>query len=128
MVRPIQWLINLAKKQPILFAVALLLIGLYAMWRVLEYQQQRIEKLETTVREQTKDYNRRVDSVYIRCQEEKDKLNAETKETLNSMIKDYKEQLQDQRNLNRRIDNTILRNERILRDKQEQLKSITNDN
>lgn len=128
MVSAIQWLIELAQKKPILFGVALLLIGLAVGGNVVYYQQKRIENLEITIRETNREHSQRLDSTVRYYEKREDELNAETKATLNAMIQDYQKQLKDQQNLNRRIDNTILNNARILREKQEQLKLISNDN
>lgn len=128
MVKSIQWLIELAQKRPIIFGVALLLIGIIVGGNVIYYQQKRIESLEISYRDANREWNHRMDSVRLHYEKKEESLNAETKATLNAMIQDYQKQLKDQQNLNRRIDNTILNNARILREKQEQLKLISNGN
>lgn len=124
----LKWLVSLAQTKPIIFGVALLLIGVFVGGRVVYYQQKRVEKLEAAYKESNDKCNQRLDSTIRYYERREDNLNAETKATLNAMIQDYQKQLKDQQNLNRRIDNTILNNARILREKQEQLKLISNDN
>lgn len=124
----LKWLVSLANTKPIIFGVALLLIGVFVGGSVINYQQKRIERLETANKESNDKCNQRLDSTIRYYERQKDDLNAETKATLNAMIQDYQKQLKDQQNLNRRIDNAILNNARILREKQEQLKLISNDN
>lgn len=127
MLRPIQWLVGLAKTKPVLFNIAILLVGCAIFYKAVVYQQRRIENLELINRDLNDKYNRRVDSITLAFQLKAEQASQETKETLKSVIADYQRQLREQQNLNRRVDNTIINNERILKNKKNQLKSLTND-
>lgn len=119
-----KWLIDLAKNNPLIFVIALLLI---AFGYTYPKQQNRIETFEQTIQRMNQECNHRVDSLTNAFAVERERLNAETKSTLNAMVEDYKRQLSEQRSLNRKVDETLLSNQRILKQKQEQLKLLTND-
>ena len=120
----LKWLVGLAQGKPLVFVVAILII---AIGYTYPKQQKRIEAFETTIQGLNRDCNQRTDSLNRAFAQERERLNAETKATLNAMVEDYKRQLQEQRSLNRKVDETLLSNQRILKHKQEQLKSLTND-
>lgn len=124
----IKWLLSIAKSNPILFSVALLLIGLSGMVSTVRYQQGRYDLVQNERDIDRREYARKLDSVIGFYNSQKDQLNAETKAMLNTMLEDYKKQLDQQREINRRIDNTIVTNARILQQNTEQLKTIGNEN
>lgn len=121
----LKWLVSLAQGKPLIFVIAILLV---AMGYTYPRQQERIENFEITIQRLNTECNQRTDSLTRAFAAEREKLNAETKATLNDMVEDYKRQLQDQRSLNRKVDETLLSNQRILKQKEEQLKSLNNDN
>lgn len=119
-----KWLASLAKRQPMIFVVLILLGAI-----VYEYpkMQSEIGSLRKENIGLQRECNQRADSLTRSFATEREKLNAETKATLNAMVEDYKKQLEDQRNLNHEVDKALLSNYRILKYKQERLKLITND-
>jgi hypothetical protein len=126
--KPIQWLVDIAKKNPRVLNIALLLTGLYVAYLIINYQQKRIEQLEELNRKQQEYWqeysNRRIDSMAIAFHKKEEELNAETKATLNLMLEDYRRQLREQFELNRKINNSITNNEVILRKNQQKLKHL----
>lgn len=120
----LRWLIDLAQKNPLVFVIAILIT---AMAYTYPKQQTRIENFEMTIKDLNRECNQRYDSLTRAFAVERDKLNAETKATLNAMVEDYKRQLKEQHYLDRKVNETLLSNQRILKQKQEQLKTLTND-
>lgn len=127
MIKVIRWLIGLAEKKPIIFGVALLLIGVSITGYVIVYQQKRIVRLEEEKRIMSLDYDKRIDSLSVVSNHKIEELNKESKETLRSMIQDYKDQLKEQQQLNRKINNSIQTNDEILRKNQQKLKQLDHD-
>lgn len=119
-----KWLASLAQRKPLIF-VLILLLGTVAY--IFPKQQGEIDDLRKENLGLQRECNHRVDSLTRVFAAEREKLNAETKSTLNAMVEDYKKQLEDQRNLNHEVDKALLSNYRILQYKQERLKLITND-
>lgn len=127
MLKFLDWLSTIAWKKPRTLAFFLLVIGLIIVGRVVIYQQKRVVELENKLANSNDDCNRRIDSLTLYFLEREIKLNAETKGTLNTMIEDYKQQLREQRNLNKKVNSTIIENDRALRNTQEKLKQVSND-
>lgn len=124
----LEWLTNIAWKKPRILAIVLLTGGLIICMRVIKYQQDRIVALETSNLIIQDRCTRRIDSITLTYSLKEDRLNAETKATLNTMIDDYKQQLRDQRDLNRRVDNSINEASKTLKNNKQKLKQLNDVN
>jgi 3-methyladenine DNA glycosylase/8-oxoguanine DNA glycosylase len=124
----LDWLSNIAWKKPRTLAIIILVAGTIILTRVIVYQQNRIVDLETTNRNITKEANQRIDSLTLAFSLKEERMNAETKATLNSVIEDYKSQLKEQRDITRRVNNSIIEANRTLKDNEEKLKQLSNVN
>lgn len=99
-------------------------LGLLVSARVNVYQQKRIVDLETSNLILQDRCTRRIDSITLTYSLKEERLNAETKATLNAMIEDYKQQLEQQRDLDRKVNNSIMKNEKTLRNNEQKLKQL----
>lgn len=120
----LDWLSNVAWKKPRTLAIILMALGLLVSARVNIYQQGRIVDLETSNLILQDRCTRRVDSITLSYSLKEERLNAETKATLNAMIEDYRKQLEQQRDLDRKVSNSIMENEKTLRNNEQKLKQL----
>lgn len=120
----LDWLSNIAWKKPRTLAIILLAGGLIVESRVIVYQQNRNVDLETSNLILQDRCNRRLDSLILTYSLREERLNAETKTTLNAMIEDYRQQLKEQRDLNRRVNNSISEANKTLKNNEEKLKQL----
>lgn len=119
---------TIAWKKPRTLAIILMAGCLIACVYVIKYQERKIVALETSKLIIQDRCDRRIDSIILTCSLKEDRLNAETKATLNTMIEDYKQQLKEQRDLNRRVDNSISEASKTLRNNERKLKQLKNAN
>lgn len=120
----LDWFSDLAWKRPRTLAIVLLFGCLLVCMKVIKYQQGRIVDLETSKLIIQDRCDRRVDSITLVYSLKEDRLNAETKATLSIMIEDYKQQVKDQRDLNRKVDNSINETSKTLRNNEQKLKQL----
>lgn len=120
----LDWLSTIAWKKPRTLAIILLSGGLVACVYVIKYQERKIVALETSKLIIQDRCDRRIDSITLTYSLKEERLNAETKATLNTMIEDYKQQLREQRDLNRRVDNSINEASRTLKTNEQKLKQF----
>ena len=120
----LDWLTNVAWKKPRTLAIILMAGALFVCARVIIYQQKRNVSLETSNLILQDRCTRRIDSITLSYSLKEERLNAETKATLNAVIEDYKNQLREQRNLDRKVSNSILENEKTLRNNEQKLKQL----
>ena len=128
MVKLLDWLSMVAWKKPRTLIIILLVLGLIIAGKVIVYQQKRNEILEQKNLSLQGDCNRSKDSLALAYELREERLNAETKATLNLMIEDYRRQLEEQRNLNRKVSISIQENEKTLRRNKEKLKLLKDEN
>lgn len=124
----LDWLSNVAWKKPRTLAIILLTAGLIICIRVIMYQEKKIVNLEISKLIIQERCTHRIDSITLTYSLKEERLNAETKATLKTMIDDYKQQLKDQRDLNRRVDNSINEASRTLRNNEQKLKQLNDEN
>jgi hypothetical protein len=55
-------------------------------------------------------------------------LNVEVRKTLNSMIENYQRQLEEQKNMNTKLNNTLNKNRRILENTNDKIKTLEDGN
>lgn len=124
----LEWLSTIAWKKPRTLAIILLAGGLIACVYVIKYQEKKIVALETSKLIIQDRCDRRIDSITLTYSLKEERLSAETKATLNTMIEDYKQQLKEQRDLNRRVDNSINEASRTLKNNERKLKKLNDVN
>lgn len=128
MMKLLDWFTTVAWKKPRTLAFILLLAGIIITARVIMYQQKRIVSLEESNKLLNGECNRRMDSLTISYLAREEKLSAETKQTLNLMIQDYKAQLEEQREINRRVSSSIMETSETIKNNKAKLKQLRNVN
>lgn len=128
MMKLLDWFTTVAWKKPRTLAFILLLAGIIITARVIVYQQKRIVSLEESNKLLNGECNRRMDSLTISYLAREEKLSAETKQTLNLMIQDYKAQLEEQREINRRVSSSIMETSETIKNNKVKLKQLRNVN
>lgn len=119
-----KWLIALAKTNPLVFSVALLLIAIAAMAKVIVNREQKIDQYTNEKALLQVYYNIKLDSVDARCNSRILQLTDRIEEDLRSAINDYKQQLEIQKRLNRIVDSTLNKNKKILNKNRTQIKIL----
>lgn len=106
MMKTIRWLLTLAKGSPLIFSLALLLIGIVAMLYVVKYQEEKIKscELEKVL------LQKRLDSLNTYYISREIKLNGDVKEVLNLIIANYKDQLAEQEKTNKAFIDALNKN------------------
>lgn len=128
MMKLLDWFTTVAWKKPRTLAFIILLAGIIITARVIVYQQKRIVSLEESNKLLNSECNRRMDSLTISYLAREEKLSAETKQTLNLMIQDYKAQLEEQREINRRVSSSIMETSETIKNNKVKLKQLRNVN
>lgn len=128
MLKLLDWFTTVAWKKPRTLAFVILVAGMIIMARVVIYQQRRIVELEEKNTSLQSDCNRRMDSLTIGYLAREEKLSAETKQTLNLMIQDYKAQLEEQREINRKVSSSIMETTETIKNNKTKLKQLRNVN
>lgn len=111
----IRWLLSLAAKNPLLFGIALLLIAVMVLAGVVKNRDNKIDIANEENRQLRIECSRRTDSIAFAYSLKETELNRKVEDILNSIIADYKQQLEDQRNLSRKVNTTINNNRRIIK-------------
>jgi hypothetical protein len=124
----LDWLSSIAWKRPRTLAIILLAGCLIVSTRVIMYQQSRIVYLETLNRSIQSECTQRVDSITLRYVMKESELALETRTLLNSVIDDYKSQLEEQRSLNHRVNTSILQANKTLKNNEQKLKQLKDVN
>ena len=112
-----KWMIDVADKKPILFSVLLLLIAISVLSGVIQNRENRLNDCQQEGREREIEYKKRVDSIVAFYNNRDLMLNEEVKNTLKSIIDDYKKRLEEQKGLSDRVNNTIIENRKIISQK-----------
>lgn len=113
--KTIKWLITLAGKKPLLFSLAILLIAILVLGSVVINRDNKMLECEKSKEVLKVYYDKKFDSLTSVYKGKEEALNIEVKETLRSIIADYKKQLQEQKNIKQRVDSTILKNRKIIK-------------
>lgn len=122
----IKWLIELYETKPRLFNIAMLLLIMGWLVDREIVQKGKIAQLEQTIKDNRLDYENKVDSLMQDYQKKEEVLQAENKATLNMILQDYKQQLNQQTQLNHQIDSTILAAKRVVKRSKNKLNTYGN--
>lgn len=115
--KTIRWLIGLADIKPIIFSIAMLLIAISILAIVVRERNDRLNDCDREKSILTAKYQAKVDSLAGVYRAKEEQLNEEVKQTLNTIISNYKEQLKEQRNINQQVDKVINKNEVLINKK-----------
>lgn len=123
-----KWLIALAKTNPHIFSIALLLIAVASMAKVIINRDNKIDKCMNEKAALQVYCNTRFDSIDAKHSSTIRQLTNEIKENLQSTITDYKRQLEIQRTVNKIVDSTLNSNRTTLNKNRLKIKTLdTND-
>lgn len=128
MTKIITWLSNLAKENPLVFSITLLLISVAILGKVIIAQDKKLDQCGTEKGVIQGLCNARIDSIEINYRVREERLNDQVIRRLNSMIQDYKDQLYKQNNLNTKVTKAIHSNTKILKSNSNQIKNLQNGN
>lgn len=110
----IKWLITLASRNPLIFSLALLMIAVSTLSIVVANRDKKIDNCDDERRNLQQYYIQKLDSLDSYYKRREFQLNEEVKVTLNTIIENYKEQLEEQRDLNFKIQTEILKNKSLI--------------
>lgn len=116
--KQIKWLVTLAESKPILFSVALLLIAVSTLVGVIINRDRKIDECQDEIRGVRLEYKRSIDSMttyYI----------LKESELINTIIENYKIQLEEQKQINNTINRTIKRNRGVIKKATNKIKTLT---
>jgi hypothetical protein len=127
----IKWLIEIADRKPLLFSVAILLITVFVLASVVKDRDGKLNDctdrndIEKKVLQDY--YNGKLDSLTVYYRNKENRLNEEVKATLGTIIDNYKEELQEQKELNQKISNTIKKTKSLITKNKKQIKILNDD-
>lgn len=108
--KKLKWLIEIADKRPLLFSILLLIIAIGYLTDIAIHRDRDINRCSEINNKLRDDFAKQLEQK----EREKQLLNDEVKETLNTILTDYKIRLEEQYLLNHKIDSTINENKRLL--------------
>lgn len=107
--KSVKWLIDLADGKPLLFSVAILLIGVVTLSSVIQYQNKQINTCNYERQLETLECNRKADSIAFVYRVREYQQNEEVKKILNSIIDTYKKQAEEHTSLDNNINSAIIK-------------------
>jgi hypothetical protein len=126
--KQIKWLIELASTKPLMFSLALLLIAISTLVSVVIDRNRKIEDCNFDHKIMQTYYERKIDSLNLAYSSREKVLNDKVEATLNSIIDNYKDQLEEQKNINKKINTTITKNKRLINRNNNQIENLQNEN
>ncbi len=111
----IRWLLELADGKPLMFALALLLIGVSTLSGIVINRDNKINSCQKEKAAIERYYMTKIDSINALNDRNQSTLNEEVKQTLSSIIEDYKSQLKEQKILHNEISTTIRKNKTFIK-------------
>jgi hypothetical protein len=120
----LKWLLEIADRKPLLFSVAILLIAVSSEAVIVKNRDSKIDECNHQRENLEKYYNLKLDSLDAYYRRREITLNTEVKQTLNQIIEDYKHQVDEQKNLNKKVNSSLTKNREIINQNKQQLKSL----
>jgi hypothetical protein len=111
----IKWLLAIAEKKPLIFSLALLMIGISTLALVVLNRDKKAEDCEEEIRKLQESYSNKMDSLSVYYRHRERQLNEETRATLSLLIEEYKKQVEEQREINERVNTTIDKNDKLIK-------------
>lgn len=123
----VRWLITLADEKPLLFSVALLLIGITVLSFVVDNLNKERVKDKQALEALRKDYEIKTDSLHAYYRREIQILNIEYKLSLSNILNDYRNRLEEQEKINNNTDKAVQQNKRVISENKSKLKILQNE-
>lgn len=123
----LRWLAELAKQNPLIFSIVLLIIAIGFMAKVIVNRDQKIDQCNNNNAILRGYYMAKSDSMDAHCNSRILELTNRIEESLVSRMNDYRQQLEVQKNLNRIVDSTLNRNKTILNKNRDKIKNLGDD-
>lgn len=117
-----KWLLDLARKEPLLALVAVLLIAVGVLSGVVVNRDRKIDSLQTETRLQAIHYELRIDSITKVKDNQILLVTTEVKQILISNVSDAKAALKEQETLNLRLSTTIIKARTLIKKNRSHLK------
>lgn len=105
--KTITWLTNLAKRNPLLFCLAIVMIAVASLSLVVKYEEKKRTECEESGDRTEAYFSIKIDSINNANSLERTLLNQEIQRILNSVIENYQKQLREQKKLNKSYDKII---------------------
>lgn len=99
----IKWLISLASKRPLVFSLALLMIAVSTLAIVVANREQKVTDCNVERKFIEEYYRVKFDSLSLYYRGREAQYNTEMKNALTFIIEDYREQLEEQKQINERM-------------------------
>ena len=112
--KTIRWLIRLADGKPVIFSLAMLLIAVLSLSVVVRERNSKVNNCEADREILKQKYDIKFDSLAAAYRNREVQLENEVKQTLNLLIVNYKEQLKEQKEINKKVDNTLINNRKLI--------------
>lgn len=122
-----KWLVELAKSNPQVFLIAILMIAIGGLVKVIIDVDKRATNCAFEMNMMQVRHERRIDSLTNYYKMREVDLNKEIKETLNMVINNYKEQLEEQKEVNDKVNSTINNNKTLLRKTNDKIKNLRDE-
>lgn len=120
----VKWLLSLTDNNPLKFSIALMLIAILVLGAVVKYQENKLVAWEEHTKSLENQYYKKIDSLNNIYRIREDVLNLKMEETLNHIIEDYKQQIEESKQLGTLVSKTIKKNRRIISRNKTQLKTL----
>lgn len=111
----IRWLLTIADGKPLLFSLAILLIACSTLSIVVVNRDKKIDKCDQEKAALQRKYEDKYDSLIVYYRIKEQQLNDKIEKSLQSLVDDYKRQLEEQKQLNQKINSTINKNKSIIK-------------
>src|SRR5687767_14357129 len=122
--KTIQWLTSLARKNPLLFSLVLMMIAIAAMTSVIISLDSKVTECATERKQMEEYYRRQRNESEMYHREREARLEEQVRETLNAVIEEYKRQLEEQRNIANKVTTTIKRNKKLISHNNTRIKNL----
>lgn len=123
----IKWLLAIAERKPLMFSLALLMIGISTLALVVLNRDKKAEKCEEEKVKLQQLHQAQTDSLTAYYRQRERQLNEEMRATLNLLIGEYKRQVEEQKEVNEKVNTTINNNLKIIRENKIKLKTAKDE-
>lgn len=120
----IKWLLNLASRKPLIFSLALLLIAVATLATVVANRDIKLDNCNKDKKQIQEYYNVKFDSLSSYYRSRELTLNNELRRVLNSIIADYKDQLEEQKKLSETVNTTINKNRNLIKTNKNKIQNL----
>lgn len=122
--RIIKWLLSLAETKPLIFSIAILLVAIGISMSLIRYQEKRTTTCENKYELLQQVFINKLDSFNTAIREIEEKHRIETEEVLHYIIEDYRSQLDEQRKVNKEVEEVLSNNDKVLNRTRNKIKKL----